>query len=148
MEIILKEDVSNLGNVNDIVTVKDGYARNYLIPRGKAIMASKSAKRHRDEIIKQKSYKDERLKNEAEKKAEEIKRKKLKIGAKTSSSGKIFGSVNDVQIAEALQKKGVDIDRKMITINEEPIKEVGDFTAIIKLHRDVVVELPFTVVSE
>lgn len=148
MEIILKEDVSNLGLANDIVTVKNGYARNYLIPRGKAIIASKSAKAHRDEIMRQKAYKEERLKNEAEKKAEDIKRKKVKIGAKTSSSGKIFGSVNDIQIAEALEKKGVTVDRKNISISQEPIKEVGEYNAVIKLHRDVVVELPFEVVGE
>lgn len=148
MEIILKEDVSNLGSANDIVTVKDGYARNFLIPRGKAIMANKSAIKHRDEIIRQKSYKEERLKKEAEEKAEAIKRKKVKVGAKTSSSGKIFGSVNNIQIAEELGKKGVDVDRKLIDINDAPIKEAGSYVATIKLHRDVVIELPFEVVSE
>ena len=148
MEIILKEDVSNLGNANDLITVKDGYARNYLIPKKLAVIATKSAKKHRDEIVRQKAYKDERIKKEAEEVAEKIKNKKVKIGAKTSSSGKIFGSVNTIQIAEALAKKGVEVDRKNITLQDAPIKEAGNYTAIIKLHRDVKIELPFEVVSE
>ena len=148
MEIILKEDISNLGSANDVVTVKDGYARNFLIPKGKAIMATPSAKKHIEEIHKQQAYKYHRLKQEAEDKAEKIKNKKIKIGAKTSSTGKIFGSVNNIQIAEALEKKGVIVERKKISIKEEPVKEVGTFTALIKLHKEVIVELPFEVVSE
>lgn len=149
MEIILKEDLANLGHANDLVTVKDGYARNYLIPKGLAIIASPSAKKMHAENKKQQAHKEERLLKEAEEKAEALKRKTIKIGAKTSSTGKIFGSVNTIQIAEALSKKGVDIDRKQIEIlNEDSIKEVGTYTARIKFHRDLVTEITFDVISE
>lgn len=148
MEIILKQDIQNVGNENDIVTVKNGYARNFLIPKGMAIVANESNKKVVKEMLRQKAHKEERLRKQATEIAEQIERKTVKIGAKTSSTGKIFGSVNTIQIAEELTKKGFDIDRKKITIKEEPIKEVGKYTAKIKLHRDVIVELPFEVISE
>lgn len=149
MEIILKQDVANLGEANDLVDVKMGYARNYLIPKGFAILATKTAKKIHAETIKQRSAKEERAKTEALEIAELLKNKQIKIGAKTSESGKIFGSVNNIQLADAINKKGFNIERKRITIlNEDHIKQVGEYKAIIKLHREVKIELPFTVFSE
>ncbi len=147
MEIILKEDIATLGYKDDIVTVKDGYGRNYLIPQGKAIIASSSAKKVLAENLKQRSHKLAQLKKDAEALAEKLKAVKLTIGAKVSTTGKIFGSVSSIQIAECLEKEGFEIDRKHISI-KDAVKEVGDFTAIVKLHREVSVEMPFTVVAE
>jgi len=148
MEIILKQDVSNLGSKNDIITVKDGYAINYLIPRGMAIMATKSAKKMYEEIARQRAHKEEKLKEEAEEQAKKLEGMKLEIGAKTSSKGKIFGSVNTLQIAEELQKQGIEVDRKNIEIKEEPIKEVGTYTATVKLHKEVSRDITFEVKGE
>ena len=148
MEIILTQDVERLGSKDDIVEVKNGYARNFLIPKKKAIIATESAKKILAENIKQRAHKEAKLKEEAQKIAEQIVNKKIKIGAKTSTSGKIFGSVNTIQLAEAINKKGFDIDRKQITIPEDTIKEVGKHTAKIKLHKDIIVELEFEVVAE
>ncbi|MDX1283639.1 MAG: 50S ribosomal protein L9 [Draconibacterium sp.] len=148
MEIILTQDVERLGAKDDVVTVKDGYARNFLIPQKKAIAATESAKKVLAENIKQRAYKEAKMKEEATKVADQIVNKKIKIGAKTSSSGKIFGSVNTIQLAEAINKKGFEIDRKQITIPEDSIKEVGTHTAKIKLHKEVVVEIEFEVVAE
>jgi large subunit ribosomal protein L9 len=148
MEIILKEDISTLGHKDDIVTVKDGYARNYLIPKGLAINATASAKKMHKEILKQRAHKEEKLIEEAEKAAKELEGISLTIGAKTSTKGKIFGSVNTIQIAEALKEKGYEIDRKNITIKEELIKEVGSYTANVKLYKNVFVEIPFEIVAE
>ncbi len=148
MEIILKQDVSNLGNKDDIIAVKNGYGRNYLIPKGYAILATESARKVHKEDLKQKAFKEERIKNSALEIAEKLQRKHIKIGAKTSSTGKIFGSVNTIQLSEVINKKGFEIDRKKITIKSEPIKEVGKYTCEIKLHKDVVIELPFEVISE
>ena len=148
MEIILIQDIERLGSKDDIVTVKDGYARNYLIPQKKAIAATASAKKVLAENIKQRAHKEARLREEAQKIAETLVNKKVKIGAKVSSAGKIFGSVNTIQVAEAINKKGFEIDRKQITLPEESIKEVGTYKAKIKLFKDVVVELEFDVVGE
>jgi len=148
MEIILIQDVESLGSKDDIVNVKDGYARNFLIPKKKAIAANESAKKILAENIKQRAHKEAKLKEEATKVAEQIVNKKIKIGAKTSSSGKIFGSVNTIQLAEAINKKGFEIDRKQISIPEDSIKEVGTHTAKIKLHKEVVVDIEFEVVAE
>jgi len=148
MEIILKQDVHNLGSKDEVVVVKDGYARNFLIPKGFAIMATSSAKKVLAENIRQRAHKEAKIKTEAEKLAVAMTGLKLIIGAKTSSTGKIFGSVNTIQIAEALQGKGFEIDRKNIRIQEEQIKEVGVYKAKIKLHKDVHVEIDFDVVSE
>ncbi len=148
MEIILTQDVDNLGGKDEIVNVKDGYARNFLIPNKKAIAATESAKKILAENIKQRAHKEAKLKEEAEKIADQIVNKKISIGAKTSSSGKIFGSVNTIQLAEAINKKGFEIDRKQITIPEDSIKEVGTHKAIIKLHKEVKVEIEFEVVAE
>lgn len=148
MEIILKEDVAGLGEQGDIVNVKPGYARNFLIPKGVAINATASARKERDETIRQRQHKEAKLKAEAEALAAKMDGVKLTIGAKTSSSGKIFGSVNAIQIAEALAAKGFDIDRKRISLPQDAVKEVGAYKANIKLHREVTVEVEFEVVSE
>ena len=148
MEIILIQDVDRLGSKDDVVNVKDGYARNFLIPKKKAIAATESAKKILAENTKQRAHKEAKLKEEATKIAEQIANRKIKIGAKTSSSGKIFGSVNTIQLAEAINKKGFEIDRKQISIPEDSIKEVGTHTAKIKLHKEVVVDIEFEVVAE
>jgi large subunit ribosomal protein L9 len=148
MEVILKEDVANLGHKNDIVTVRPGYGRNYLIPRGIAILATESAKKVFAENKRQQAHKEEKIRNEALELAGKLEGKKVTIGAKTSSTGKIFGSVNNIQIAEALEKEGFSIDRKSISIVDNAVKEVGSYKASVKLHRDVKVEIDFEVVSE
>ncbi|MFW5886679.1 MAG: 50S ribosomal protein L9 [Bacteroidota bacterium] len=148
MEIILKEDIQKLGNKDDIVTVKDGYARNFLIPKGMAINATASAKKMHKEMIRQRAHKEEKLKQEALANAEKMKDLKLTIGAKTSTKGKIFGSVNNIQIAEALEKTGFPVERKNITIKEDLIKEIGTYTANVKLYKDVIVDIPFEIVAE
>ncbi|MDR2036575.1 MAG: 50S ribosomal protein L9 [Bacteroidales bacterium] len=148
MEIILKQDINNLGSKDDVVVVKDGYARNYLIPQGFAIIATASAKKMLAENIKQRAHKEAKIKAEAEKMAAKMEGLKLTIGAKTSSTGKIFGSVNTIQIAEALNEKGFEVDRKNILIKEDQVKEVGSYKAKVKLHKEVAVEIDFEVVSE
>jgi len=148
MEIILKEDMPRLGHKDDVIKVKDGYARNYLIPKGIAIPATASAKKMLAENKRQRAHKEEKVRNEALEIAKQLEGFTLTIGTKTSSTGKIFGSVTNIQISEALKEKGFDIDRKMISFKEDSIKEVGKYVAIVKLHRDVSVELPFEVVSE
>ena len=147
MEIILKEDVVNLGYKNDIVNVKSGYGRNYLIPTGKAIIASPSAKKMLAEELKQRAHKLEKIKKDAEAMAAKLEGVALTIGAKTSSTGTIFGSVTNIQVADALAKAGFEVDRKIIYIKES-VKEVGSYKAILKLHKEVSVEVPFEVVSE
>ena len=148
MEIILKQDVNNLGSKGDIVNVKDGYARNFLIPKKLATMATVSAKKVLAEDIKQRAHKEAKIKAEAEKVAASMNGIKLTIGAKTSSTGKIFGSVNTIQIAEALHAQGFEVERKNIRLQEEQIKEVGTYQAKVKLHKDIHVEVEFDVVSE
>ncbi|BDX36658.1 50S ribosomal protein L9 [Tenuifilaceae bacterium CYCD] len=148
MEIILLQDVSNLGNKDEIVKVKNGYARNYLIPNGMAITATQSAKKVLAENIKQRAHKEAKIKTDAEQIAKKMEGLKLTIGAKTSSTGKIFGSVNTIQIAEALAEKGFEIDRKVISLKEDQIKEIGTYTAEVKLHREVKVAIEFEVISE
>ncbi len=148
MEIILKQDVERLGSADDIVIVKDGYASNFLIPTKKAIVATSTAKKVLAENIKQRAHKEAKLIAEANKIAEKIVNKKIKIGAKTSTSGKIFGSVNTIQLAEAINKKGFTIDRKQISLPTDSIKEIGKYTAKIKLHKSVVIDLEFDVVAE
>jgi large subunit ribosomal protein L9 len=148
MEIILKQDVNNLGSKGDIVNVKDGYSRNFLIPKGLAIMATVPAKKMLAEDIRQRAHKEAKIKTEAEKVAAKMNGIKLIIGAKTSSTGKIFGSVNTIQIAEALQTQGFEVDRKNIRMQEEQIKEIGTYQAKIKLHKEIHVEIEFDVISE
>lgn len=148
MEIILKQDVNNLGSKDDIVAVKDGYARNYLIPRGLATIATTSALKVHAENIKQRAHKEAKVKEEALVIAEKMKGLTLTIGAKTSSKGKIFGSVNTIQISEALNAKGYNVERKNIFIKDDLIKEIGNYTAKIKLHKEVSVEIAFEIISE
>ncbi len=147
MEIILKEDVVNLGYKNDVVTVKSGYGRNFLIPTGKAVIASPSAKKMLAEDLKQRAHKFEKIKKDAEEAAAKLKDVSLTIATKVSSTGTIFGSVTNIQIADALSKLGFDIDRKIIFV-KDPVKEIGSYTATIKIHKDVSVEIPFEVVAE
>ncbi len=147
MEIILKEDITGLGYKDDIVEVKDGYGRNYLIPQGKGVVANDSTKKVLAENLKQRAHKLEKIKKEAEEYAEKLKDVTLRIGAKTSSSGKIFGSVNDVQVSEALGKEGYEVDRKLIKLKGS-VKEIGSYTATLQLHKEVSVEIPFEVVAE
>ena len=148
MEIILKEDINNLGYKNDVVNVKNGYANNFLIPNGVAMRATKSAKKVLEENLKQRAHKEEKLRLDAQTIADSLQNKEVKVGAKTSSKGKIFGSVTNIQLADAINKKGFDIDRKKISIVQKEVKEIGTYQALIKLHRDVKVELEFEVVSE
>ena len=148
MNVILKQDISNLGHKDDIVTVKDGYARNYLIPKGYAINATAQARKVHEEILRQRAHKEAQLREAAEKMAEELKKVSLTIGAKTSSKGKIVGSVNTIQIAEALTEKGFVVERKNITLKEDLIKEVGNYSATVKRHKEVLVDVPFEIVSE
>ena len=147
MEIILKEDIVNLGYKNDIVTVKSGYSRNYLIPTGKAVIASPAAKKMLAEELKQRAHKLEKIKKDAEELAAKLEGVSLKIATKVSSTGTIFGSVGNIQIAEELAKLGHNIDRKIIVV-KDVVKEVGNYKAIVKLHKEVSVEIPFEVVAE
>lgn len=147
MKLILKKNVAELGYKDDVVEVKDGYGRNYLIPQGKAIIASNAALKQLAEDQRQRAHKLAKIKEEAENAAKALEGLKLVIGAKTSSTGTIFGSVNVLQIAEALSKAGHEVDRKLIFL-KEPVKEVGSYKATIKFHKDVVTEIDFDVVSE
>ena len=146
MEIILKEDVIGLGYKNDIVNVKAGYGRNYLIPQGKGVIASESAKKVLAEELKQKAVKLAKIKAEAEALAEKLNAVSLTINAKASSTGVIYGSVNNVQVAEELQKLGFDIDRKIIALKD--VKTAGEYVAIVKLHKEVAAQVPVTVTVE
>jgi large subunit ribosomal protein L9 len=148
MEVILLQDVNKLGQKDDIVNVKNGYGSNFLIPNGYAVAATPSAKKMHAENLKQRAHKEEKIKVTAQEIATKLTDVALVIGAKTSSSGKIFGSVNTIQIAEALKERGFDIDRKNITLPEDQIKEVGKYKAVIKLHREVKVEVGFEIVGE
>ena len=146
MEIILKEVVIGLGYKNDIVNVKPGYGRNYLIPTGKGVIASESAKKVLAEDLKQKAHKLEKIKNDALALAAKLGEVSLTIPTKVSATGVIYGSVNSLQIAEELQKKGFSIDRKIIIVKD--VKAVGSYVATVKLHKEVSVEIPFEVVAE
>lgn len=146
MKIILKEDVKNLGYKDDVVEVKDGYGRNFLIPTGKAVIASPSALKVLAENQRQRAHKLEKIKADAQALADSLKDIKLTIGAKTSATGTVFGSVNAIQIAEALEKAGFNVDRKIIDV--EPVKEVGEYSAKLRLHKDIVAVVAFEVVAE
>jgi large subunit ribosomal protein L9 len=147
MQVILKEDVVNLGYKDDIVTVRDGYGRNFLIPQGKAVIASDSAKKVLAENLKQRAHKLAKIKENAQALAARLENISLTIGAKTSSTGTIFGSVTNIQVSDALAKQGIEVERKLIYI-KDAVKEVGNYKALIKLHKDVSVEIPFEVISE
>lgn len=147
MEVILKQDIKNLGETDDIVIVKPGYGRNYLIPQGLAILATVSAKKVLAENIRQAQFKQEKIKNDAQELAGKLENVRLTIGAKAGESGKIFGSVNSIQIADALKKEGFEVDRRRITFEQEP-KVLGEYIANLNLHKEVKVQIPFEVVSE
>ena len=147
MKIILKEDITNLGYKDDVVEVKSGYGRNYLIPQGKAIIASESALKQLAETLKQRAHKIAKIKADAEAQAATLEGVSLTITAKTSATGSIYGSVGNAQVAEELAKLGHEVDRKIIVV-KETIKEVGSYKAIVKLHKEVSVEIPFEVVAE
>ncbi|MBN2615675.1 MAG: 50S ribosomal protein L9 [Bacteroidales bacterium] len=149
MEIILKQDIAGLGYKNDLVTVKNGYARNYLIPQGMAVLADASKKKQLEETKKQQAYKEEKIKTEAETMAQSLEGVELTIGVKASTNGKIFGSVNNIMIADALQaQKKIEVDRKKIEVDGDAIKEVGKYTATVKLHREISVSISLDVVAE
>lgn len=148
MEVILKKNVEGLGDIDDLVTVKAGYGRNYLIPQGAAILATPSMKKVREENLRQRSHKIEKQKEEAEKLAKVLADTTVKVGAKAGESGKIFGSVTNLQLADALEKMGHKIDRKNIKIANEPIKEVGTFEAQVKVFKNIETTIKFEVVGE
>ena len=147
MEVILLEDVANLGYKDDVVNVKKGYARNYLIPQAKAIIATESAKKVLAENLRQRAHKLEQIKMSAQELADKLEGVTLTIGTKTSSSGTIFGSVTNIQIADALREKGFEVERKLIVI-KDAVKEVGNYIATAKLHKEIAVDIPFEVVAE
>ena len=147
MKIILKENVADLGYKDDVVEVKDGYGRNYLIPQGNAVLATPASLKQLAEDQRQRAHKIAQIKAEAEAAAKAIEGLKLTIGAKTSSTGTVFGSVNSIQIAEALEKLGHNVDRKIIFI-KQPVKEVGTYVATVKFHKEVAVDIEFEVVAE
>lgn len=146
MELILKEDVINLGYKDDIVKVKDGYGRNYLIPTGKAVIATPSAKKVLAENLRQRAHKLAQIKADAEALATKFEGVALTIATKVSATGTIFGSVGAIQIAEELAKLGIEVDRKVISV--EAVKEIGNYTATVRLHKEVAVKVPFEVVAE
>lgn len=148
MEIILKKDHKGLGYKNDIVKVKNGYGRNFLIPQGIAVLATDSNKKMQAEEIKQSSFKEQKLRTEATANAEKLAGVTVKVGAKTGESGKIFGSVTNIQIADALKKAGYDVERKNIEMNEEHIKTVGTYSAKVRLFKEIFATVNFEVVGE
>lgn len=147
MKIILKENVANLGYKDDVVEVKDGYGRNYLIPQGKAVIANASSLKQRAEDQKQRAHKIAKMLEDAKAAAAALEGVALTIATKTSATGTIFGSVGAIQIAEALEKLGHNVDRKLISI-KETVKEVGKYNATVKFHKEVSVEIPFEVIAE
>lgn len=148
MDVILKTNVEHLGEKDELVSVKAGYGRNYLIPQGKAILATASARKMHEETMRQRSHKASKVLDEAKAMAEKLSGVTVKIGAKVGEAGKIFGSVNNIQLAEALKDAGHTVDRKAISLNDSTIKEVGTYKATIKLHKEISVEIDFEVVGE
>jgi large subunit ribosomal protein L9 len=148
MEVILKKDVENLGFQDDLLEVKNGYARNYLIPQGFAMIATVSAKKVLAETLRQRAHRDEKLIKDAKKVAKTLEEVTIKIISKTGDGAKLFGSVNNANIAEALEKQGHSIDKKFIKIDGNNVKRVGKYVAHIRLHRELIVDMPFEVVAE
>ena len=146
MELILKQDVENLGFKDDVVTVKNGYGRNFLIPQGSAILATVSAKKVLAENLKQRAYKEKKIIDDANVIAEAIKALEIKIPAKVGTGDKLFGSVNNINVAEALEKEGQSIEKKFITVTT--VKRLGKYTAAVRLHREVLVDLEFEVIAQ
>ncbi|HHC79106.1 MAG TPA: 50S ribosomal protein L9 [Flavobacteriia bacterium] len=148
MELILKKDVANLGFQDDVVTVKNGYGRNFLIPQGYAILATTSAKKVLQETLKQRAFKEEKIVKEAQAIADAIKAMEIKIPAKVGTGDKLFGSVGNADLAEAIAKEGNEIDKKFIIVSGGLVKRLGKYSAKVRLHREVIVELPFEVIAE
>ena len=149
MEIILTQDIAGVGYKNDLLKVKNGFGRNYLIPKGLAIIATKSNKKELAELKKQQSFKQEKIKNEAAAIAQALEGIELTIGVKAGSAGKIFGSVNNIMVANAIQEqKNMEIDRKTIELKDDHIKEVGKYKAKIRLHKEVIIEIDLDVIAE
>lgn len=148
MELILKKDVENLGFTDDLVSVKNGYGRNYLIPNGHAVLATPSAKKVLAENLKQRAHKEQRVIDDAQKQADKLNGLEIKITAKTGDGDKLFGSVTNGDLAEYIAKEGVDIDKKFISIAGNTVKRLGNYEATIRFHRDVIATLPFDVVAE
>lgn len=148
MELILKKDVENLGFTDDVVTVKNGYGRNFLIPQGHAVLATPSAKKVLAETLKQRAFKEKKVVDEAKKQAEKLNGLEIKITAKTGEGDKLFGSVTNADLADALEKEGVSIDKKYITIAGGAIKRTGPYDATIRFHRDVISNFTFEVIAE
>jgi large subunit ribosomal protein L9 len=148
MEVILKSNIEKLGAKDEVVKVKAGYARNYLLPRGYAIIATPSAIKMHNENLKQRSHKETKILADAQTLSEQLGNLEIKIGTKASETGKIFGSINTIQIAESLAKAGFNIDRKSISINDDHIKMLGAYEARVKLHKEVTATVKFEVVAE
>ncbi|PIR12227.1 MAG: 50S ribosomal protein L9 [Flavobacteriales bacterium CG_4_8_14_3_um_filter_35_10] len=148
MELILKKDVENLGFIDDLVKVKNGYGRNYLIPKGYGVLATVSAKKVLAETIKQRTFKEAKLIADAQVIADSLKALEIKISAKSGTGDKLFGSVNNTNLAEAIEAQGQSIDKKYITVIGGTIKRLGKYQAKIRLHRSVVIDLTFEVVNE
>ncbi len=148
MELILKQDVENLGFKDDVVTVKNGYGRNFLIPTGKAIIATISAKKVLAENLKQRAFKEKKIIDDANATAEVLKALEIKIASKVGTGDKLFGSVNNIDVAAALEKEGQTIDKKFINVIGGNVKRLGKYNAVIRLHREVSVDLPFEVIAQ
>ena len=148
MEVILKQDIKGLGFADDLVKVRPGYGRNFLIPRNLAVLATESARKMHAEILKQRAFKEEKLRKEATANAEKLSTVVIKIGAKAGENGKIFGSVTTIQVAEALNKAGYPVERKNIEINEDSIKALGTYTAKVRLYKEVTANISLEVVAE
>jgi len=148
MEIILKQDVKNLGYKDDLIKVKNGYGLNFIIPRGFGILATDQMKKVRLENIKQKAYKEQKIEKSANELCELLNNISVRVMAKAGDQGKIFGSVTTLQLADAIKKLGYEVDRKNITINDEPIKNLGKYTANVRLHKNIAVDVNFEVVEE
>ena len=148
MELILKEDVQNLGFKDEIVSVKNGYGRNFLIPKGIAVMATVSARKLLAENLKQRAYKEKSIIDEATKRAEKIKALDIKLASKVGSGDKLFGSISNADLASAITTKGEELDKKFITLPGKTIKRLGKYEATIRLHREVSFEFPFEIVPE
>ena len=147
MELILKNDVEGLGFKDDVVTVKNGYGRNFLIPGGKAILATVSSRKVLAENLKQRAFKEKKIVDEAKAIAEALKALEIKISAKVGTGDKLFGSVNNIDLASSLEKAGHSIDKKFINVTGGNVKRLGKYTAVIRLHRDVAVDLPFEIIA-
>jgi large subunit ribosomal protein L9 len=148
MEVILKQDIKNLGYKDDVVKVRDGYGRNFLIPKGMAIVANETNKKVLSETTKQRAHREEKIRTSAEATAAALKDVVVKVGAKVGEKGKIFGSVTSIQLADALKKQGYEVDRRNISLNEEAIKTIGTYTADVRLYKDITAKVNFEVVEE